>query len=59
LDGGHLQDGLVHGTTIEHDSAVPEMAGKRMRVIEAFPDARWNEVEAALRDVLGSAPHNG
>jgi len=27
--------------------------------IEAFPDARWNEVETALRDVLGCSPHDG
>lgn len=25
--------GLVHGTTIELDSAVPEMEGKRVRVV--------------------------
>jgi len=28
-----LKTGLVHGTTIELESAVPEMEGKRVRVV--------------------------
>ena len=30
--------GLVHGTTIELDSAVPEMEGKRVRVVLEIVD---------------------
>jgi hypothetical protein len=36
-----LTTGLVHGATIELDSAVPEMEGKRVHVIvEALDEAR-------------------
>lgn len=36
-----LKTGLVHGTTIELDSAVPEMEGKRVHVIvEVLDEAR-------------------
>ena len=36
-----LKTGLVHGMTIELDSAVPEMEGKRVRVlVEILDEAR-------------------
>lgn len=36
-----LKTGLVHGMTIELDSAVPEMEGKRVRVlVEVLDEAR-------------------
>jgi hypothetical protein len=36
--------GLVHGTTIELESAVPEMEGKRVRVVlEAVDELRVSE----------------
>jgi hypothetical protein len=38
--------GFVHGTTIELESAVPEMDGKRVRVVlEALDEARVSEAQ--------------
>lgn len=45
--------GLVHGTTIELESAVPEMEGKRVRVVLEVVDEQ--QISAARQHELWQA----